>query len=306
MFRNSRRTTLVCTALAGVLLVWLSTACERTTTDTTSTSFDGWADSFIQDWLDDAPQLATATQFFSGTQQDNLDRRLSLVSESGQTYGVDAASARASLARRGREELERLPAAVFTPQQRTSVALLRWALDDTIASADFATHRYVFDQFNGLQLDLVNHLTQSHPIRQRRDIENYLARLARVPETVDDGIREAKAAATAGVVPPRFILERTIEQIDAFLNADVRENVFVSTLDARIAAMSDPVRQAERGAFVAAAEKITIEAVIPAYRRIKELLAASCRRRRTTRASGDYRAELSSMRRHCAPTPRPI
>ena len=75
----------------------------------------------------------------------------------------------------------------MAPQQRTSAALLRWALDDTVASAEFATHSYVFDQFNGLHLDLVNHLTQSHPIRQRQDIENYLARLAPVAPLIDQG-----------------------------------------------------------------------------------------------------------------------
>ena len=169
------------TRLLAFALLLATGACGSATPSTTSapptTSFDVWSEAFSQEWLRDAPQSATRVQYFTGAEQDTLDRQLALIGEWGNTYGAAAASRRASLARRGREELQRYPAATMTPQQRTSAALLQWSLDDTIASAEFATYSYVFDQFNGLQLDLVNHLTQTHPVRQRRDIENYLARL---------------------------------------------------------------------------------------------------------------------------------
>ena len=71
-----------------------------------------------------------------------------------------------------------------------------------IASAGFPQHRYVFDQFNGLQLrDLINHLTQSQAIHTPRDAENYLARLGLVAARVDEGIAEARAAEAAGIAP---------------------------------------------------------------------------------------------------------
>jgi uncharacterized protein (DUF885 family) len=63
-----------------------------------------------------------------------------------------------------------------------------------IASAGFSQHRYVFDQINGLQLDLIYHLTQSQVIHTPRDVENYLARLGLVAARVDEGIAEARAA----------------------------------------------------------------------------------------------------------------
>src|SRR5688572_1203465 len=175
--------------LALLLIACAAAACGRTAPSTESSSspasFDAWSDTFVREWLRDAPQTATRTQYFSGAEQDALDRQLSLVGEWGTVYGASAAARRAALAGRGREELQGITAESMTPQQRTSAALLQWALDNTIASAEFATHSYVFDQFNGFQLELVNHLTQTHPMRQRRDVENYLARLDLVAPRID-------------------------------------------------------------------------------------------------------------------------
>ncbi len=233
-------------------------------------SFDTWAESFVQNWMRDAPQFATRTQYFSGAEQDSLDRQMALVGEWGNPFGVTAANRRATLARRGRDELSRIPPGSLSAVQRTSAALLQWTLDDTIASAGFASHSYVFDQFNGLQIDLVNHLTQGHPIRQRRDIDNYLTRLALVAPLIDQGLAEERSA---GIVAPRFILQRTVEQIDGFLKDSPRTNVFVSTFEQRIRALGEAIPPAERDAAVSAAQNTAADAVIPAYRRLRDFLA---------------------------------
>src|SRR5688572_23608981 len=166
-----------------VLAGALAGGCDSTppvTSTAPAASFDAWSETFVQQWMRAAPQFATRTQYFSGPEQDALDRQLSLYGEWGVSFGASAAKERAALARLGRDELSKISTESMTPAQRTSAALLQWALDDTIAAAEFAIYPYVFDQFNGLQLDLVNHLTQGHPIRARRDIENYLAKLALV------------------------------------------------------------------------------------------------------------------------------
>jgi hypothetical protein len=41
-----------------------------------SVPFDQWADSFAADWVRADPSGATVTQYFSGAEQDALDRRL--------------------------------------------------------------------------------------------------------------------------------------------------------------------------------------------------------------------------------------
>ena len=115
-------------------------------------SFDQWADQFSAEWVRANPQFATRSQYFSGAEQDANDRQLVLAESWGSTYGLKAAQAQASLARRGLRELGRFPQADLTPTQRTSAAVIQWTLDNAISNAEFAGHRFVFEQIGGLHL----------------------------------------------------------------------------------------------------------------------------------------------------------
>jgi uncharacterized protein (DUF885 family) len=237
-------------------------------------TFDAWADDFAARWVALNPQFATRAQYFSGAEQDALDRQLILGGAFGQTYGVKAAQAGAALAREGLADLARYAADTLTPAQQTSAAVIRWSLEDEVRKAAFAQQRFVFDQFSGLHLGLVNFLTTTHPIRNGRDIENYLARLALVAPRIDEGIAEAQAAAAAGMIPPRFILQRVLDQLDGFTAVKPADNVFVASLDKRIGLLGAAVPAEQRAAFVAAAEREVTATIIPAYRRVREMLAA--------------------------------
>jgi len=220
-----------------------------------------------------SPQIATRSQYFMGAEQDALDRQLAMIGEWDWAFGGKALAARAAQARQGLEALGRFDSAALTPRQRTSAAVIRWSLEDVVTLSGFPGYRYVFDQFNGFQLDLINALTQSHPIRRAGDVENYIARLPQVAPRVDEAIAEARAAEAAGILPPRFIVQRMIEQLDGFVKQPARENVFVTTLGTRMALMPEPVAQDARSSSMAAAEKAVAESIIPAYQRIRALLA---------------------------------
>jgi uncharacterized protein (DUF885 family) len=240
---------------------------------TTAPSFDQWADTLANEWVRSSPQMATRMKYFPAGEQATLDQQLSLIGEWDYPYGAAAFGARSRIAQGGLDALATFDAASLSPEQRTSAAVIRWTLEDQKAAAGFPHHRYVFDQFNGLQLDLINHLTQSHPIQTPSDVQHYLTRLGLVAARVDQGIAEARAAAGEGIVMPRFIIQRVIDQIDGFLKGAPRENVFVASLESRIGAMSPAMPAADRMAAVTAAEKTVSDGVIPAYRRIRGLLA---------------------------------
>ncbi|HTO05299.1 MAG TPA: DUF885 family protein, partial [Opitutus sp.] len=235
-------------------------------------SFDAWADEFSKEWVRLSPQTATRTQYFPAEQQDAIDRKMAMSGAYGGFYGAKAAEAAATVARQGLEELNRFASGALTPTQRTSAAVIKWTLEDAISGAEFAQHSFVFEQIGGFHLGLVEFLTTTHPIRNVRDIENYLARLSLVAPLIDEGIAETKAAAAAGIIAPSFILQRVIEQIDGFVATPPKDNVLVSTLDARIEELGAAVLPAARTAFVTAAEKEVRASVLPAYQRIGDAL----------------------------------
>jgi len=230
----------------------------------TGESFDAWADRFAADWMRANPQGATAAQYFSGAEQDALDRQLTPISAA-------ARAERVARAQEGLAHLATFDRAALTPEQRISADTLAWLLDDVVRSEPFADYGYVFQQFSGLQVQLVNFLSQTHPIRTRRDIENYLARLDLVAARMDEGVAQAGDRARRGFIPPKFILVSTLAQFDRFLAAEPAKNVLVASLDERAAKLAD-VSAADRAAFVAAAEKIVAGAILPAFRRARALL----------------------------------
>jgi uncharacterized protein (DUF885 family) len=262
-----------------LLLAFTGAACNQSSRPSSarvsdsSPSFGQWADAFTQEWARNSPQLATRTQYFTGVEQDALEGQLTLVGEWGNAYGAAESGKRARLAARGLEQLRAFNRDSLTPAQQLDAAVIEWWLDDTVKNEEFAAHNLVFDQFGGLQLEYVSSLTQTHPIRNRRDIENFLQKLALVGPRIDEGIAEARAADAAGIRPPRFIIERTMQQIDGLLQQAGKANVFVATLDERIGALGPATSSAERTGFVAAAEKIVTEGVLPAYGRINAMFA---------------------------------
>ena len=238
-------------------------------------AFDAWAEGFAAEWAQLNPQFVTQAQYNAGTPgQDAADRQLTLFSPFGGSLGISSARTEAALARQGLKQLQKFNADQLAPVQRSSAALMRWAMQDAIAGAEFATHRPIFNQMSGLHLHFVKFMTQTHPVRNRRDVENYLARLDEIAPRMDEGIADASAAAAAGVIPPRFILERTIAQLDQFLSVPAHANVFVESLAERMAAMPEKPSQQEISVSVSVAEKIALREVIPAYRRARDLLAS--------------------------------
>jgi uncharacterized protein (DUF885 family) len=229
-------------------------------------NFDTWADALTAETMRASPNGATSAQFFSGAEQDALDRQLTPVTKAYQAERV--AKAKAALA-----ELARFNRTQLDAEQRISASIIEWSLQGVVDSEPFADFSFVFSQFGGLQVSLVNFLSQTHPIRNQRDIENYLARLDLVAAQMDDGIALAKDAAARGFLMPDFITKSALGQFERFLSEAPTKNVLVASLDERAAKLKD-VTAAARAAFVAAATKTVGEHIIPAFRRAQALLQA--------------------------------
>ncbi len=237
-------------------------------------SFDDFTEGLAAEWMRANPIAATSQQYFSGTEQDALDRELT--AEDAQ-FGIPlepaALAAFVNRAQAGLDRLKSFRRASLTPVQRVSAASLEWQLRDAKRVAELSDQRFVFDQFRGLQVMLVNFLSQVHPVRSPRDVDNYLARLSRIAPVLDEGIAVAKARADKGTIPPKFILVATIDGIDRFLAPAPADNVLVTSLVARQQKVSQIDQQA-RDAAAAAAEKTVRDSVRPAFQRVRDLLAA--------------------------------
>jgi uncharacterized protein (DUF885 family) len=236
-------------------------------------SFDEFVERLAAQWMRADPISASVQQYFTGAEQAALDRMLDAKDFS---YGVPLGKAgRAEYVQRIRRALDQLKTYTrtqLTPVERASAASVEWQLRDALRIANLEERRFVFEQFGGLHVSLVNFLSQAHPLRTARDVDNYLARLAGLAPVLDEGIAEAGSRARQGVIPPRFILQATIDGINRFLTPQPADNVLVTSLverSAKIPAMSDGQRATARNS----AAKLVRESIIPAFVRVRTLLS---------------------------------
>ena len=236
-------------------------------------AFDHFAEGLAAEWMRANPMAATSAQYFSGEEQDGLDRELAAVdSQNGTPLGAADLAAYVARAQHGLDQLKRFPRAALSPVQRISAAALAWQLDDALRTARFADQRFVFEQFRGQQVALVNFMTQIHPMRTKRDVENYLARLTQMGPVLDQGLEVARERAAKGTIPPRFILQATIDGIDRFLAPAPKDNVLVTSLGARARTVAG-FSSEDRTAAVEAAERTVESGVLPAFVRVRALLS---------------------------------
>ncbi|MRW92663.1 DUF885 family protein [Duganella sp. FT80W] len=242
-------------------------------------NFDDWADKVAVAKLRSDPEQATQKQYFDAKEQDALDRKLT--PNTVLFRAAEVASAKKSLA-----QLAAVDRSKLTPQQRASAATIAWSLQGTVDAYPYRDYNFVFNQFTGLHVQIVNFLSQQHPIRNRRDIENYLVRLKAVAGKMDTGIVQARGAAGHGILMPTFITQASIGQLDRFLDGEPQNNVLVASLVQRMANLKD-VPAEQQAKFAAEATAIVGQSVLPVFQRAHTLLQEQLPR--TTNDAGLWR-----------------
>ena len=228
-------------------------------------AFDAWADRYAAGWVRMNPQLASSTQYFGGAEQGALDRELTPQTAARRKQMV-------ALAKTGVARLDKWLAGPLGETQRTSALVMRWSLSNVIANEPFEDYNFVFSQFGGPQVGLVNFMTQTHPMRNAQDVDSWLARLEQVGARMDEALARARAASARKLIPPRFILERAQFQVDSFLKPAAPQNVLVASLETRSAALTDLTPEA-RSAAIARATRIVEDKIRPAYARVQRFMA---------------------------------
>ena len=101
---------------------------------------------------------------------------------------------------------------------------------------------FPLEQMNGWNVSAVERFTVARPLTKARDAENYVAALGQVSARMEEAIAESKRLA-AKIVPPRFILEATIKQIQNFVDPSPGENPFVTAFADKMATIKDRLRR---------------------------------------------------------------
>jgi uncharacterized protein (DUF885 family) len=161
-----------------------------------------------------------------------------------------------------------------TPEQRFSSEVLDWFLQIRADGEPFLLHAYPIDQLEGLQVALPDFLLNVHPMYDARDAEDYVARVAQLGVAIDQGIDGMQQRAAIGIVPPRFVVDRVLAQIETFREGGADRNVLVTGFAEKLAKLESIAPEA-REALLDAARAQVETTVLPAWDRLATYLAAA-------------------------------
>jgi uncharacterized protein (DUF885 family) len=128
-----------------------------------------------------------------------------------------------------------------------------------------------FRQLRGLHVALVDELAERRVLRRPADVTDYVQRLKRIAPRLDEGIALTRKARERGCILPTFILERSRQQLQMFLEPAPAKNIFVTSLDRRTANL-ESLSTTARALALAEATRVVAEEVQPAYQRVLALI----------------------------------
>ena len=233
-------------------------------------TIDDFFRDFTAEWIRINPNLATSLGYFTGEEQDRLERQLTPLT-------LASARKRLQLARKGLAELSTFDRRGMTETQRVSAEVMKWQLEMAVAEEPFYDFNFPLEQMNGWNVSAVERFTVSRPISRLRDAENYVAALGQVSVRMEEAISESRRLAAKNVIPPRFILEATIKQMQSFVDPSPGANPFVTAFLDKISAVETmSPEQCEQ--LRAQAEKIVAMQIYPAWKKATATLQAQLSR----------------------------
>lgn len=133
-----------------------------------------------------------------------------------------------------------------------------------VAVGGWRNSPYVVIQNVGAYLDVPRFLDANHPLRNAADAEAYLARLESFPLQLDGELERLRSARAAGLVPPTFLIDRTLQQLRMSAQSARTDGMLVESIARRTEAIP--------GDWTGRARSIAQQQVAPAMeRQINEL-----------------------------------
>ena len=114
--------------------------------------------------------------------------------------------------------------------QRLSKELVLY-LTNMLADAEpFRYHSYPANQMGGIQSAFPSFMDSSHQVHSVEDAEHYLSRMSELPRKHEQYLLGLKIRESKDIIPPRFVIDRVLEQMRDFVATPAQENILYTSL----------------------------------------------------------------------------
>jgi uncharacterized protein (DUF885 family) len=240
---------------------------------------DSRFDNFFREWVamnpDDASQFGLTREMGYPCAKNELsDGSERLVDETYRFY------------RRYADQLKRRDPKPLTPSQRLDAGILSWFLAHALKGEPYKDHAPVINQMYGVHSALVNLLTEYHTISGKQDALDWLARLKKAPQRVDQTLERLALQERRGIRPPVYVIDKVDAIMSEFAATPADSNVLLVSFAGRLEPLTD-IDADRKAALRGAARDIIRDELYPAYRRFIAAVRAS--RARSDSLAGVWR-----------------
>ncbi len=125
-------------------------------------------------------------------------------------------------------------------------------------------HNYPLRQMNGLHTQILEFMTDIHPINDIKDGEYYLSRLEMIPTVFSQILEKMNKRRELKIFPPTFMVQRVIDQINNVLSLSINENPIITIFEDKLSDLElseDQISDLKERAIFILNEK-----VLPSYK----------------------------------------
>ncbi|HET8636592.1 MAG TPA: DUF885 domain-containing protein [Acidobacteriaceae bacterium] len=155
----------------------------------------------------------------------------------------------------------------MTDQEKLSRELMVRELVDRQEEAEFKPWEMPMTQFNGIQIDLPE-LVSLLTFETAKDYDDYTARLNKIPLAIQQVTNNAMTGIEDQRVPPKYILQKVLAQVNAIANQKPEDTPFAQPLKKFPAGISAAEQTRIRTEVLDAIRK----KVLPAYQQLSRFL----------------------------------
>ena len=152
-------------------------------------------------------------------------------------------------------------------QELLTWEITAWFLDNMIRQSLFERDGYRINQISGVTVNLPQFLSDTHAVIDDRSAKNYLSRLNEFSRVLNEVRVRVIDDSENGVIPPDFIIEKTLLGLRAFVADEPEKNPLVTTFDNRLANLQT-FSPSDKNRFTAEAIKLVQTKIYPQYKMI--------------------------------------
>jgi uncharacterized protein (DUF885 family) len=205
----------------------------------------------------DSPELLTSLGMIDNTPLDFHSGKLA-------DYTKEQDDRSLAKLRKARKGLDKYGPEGLEGQELLSWRIVAWFFDDLLRQAEFDYGGYRVVQNSGVTVNMPQFLTDRHVIKNKKSMKRYISRLNEFGRVLNETIVRVKDDRDHGVVPPDFVIEKSLVGMRAFIEGGASGNPLITTLPAKLDKI-EGLDESTREELIAEATRAVEEKVIPGY-----------------------------------------